>query len=93
LEDIPFSTVKEIRDMTKEQYKTKTGAIQWRPVMGLRAAEKMVIDGDGKGFCLACGKTAHGVEPDAAKYTCESCNAPKVYGLEQLMLMGLLKIK
>jgi hypothetical protein len=93
LEDIPFSTVKEVRDVTKEQYKTKTGAIQWRPVMGLKAAERLMFDADGKGFCLACGRTAHNVEPDATKYTCESCNAPKVYGLEQLMLMGLLKIK
>lgn len=39
------------------------------------------------GFCLACGEQAAGVEPDARRYTCESCGKPKVYGAEEVLLM------
>lgn len=49
----------------------------------LEAAES----GDDIGFCLACGAEAYGVEPDARKYECEECDAPKVYGAEELLLM------
>lgn len=41
----------------------------------------------GVGFCLACGEQAYGVEPDARKYTCESCGAPRVYGAEEILIM------
>lgn len=44
---------------------------------------------DNFGFCTACGAKAHGVEPDARGYTCESCGAPKVYGAEELLMMGV----
>ena len=43
---------------------------------------------DYSGFCTACGAHAHGVEPDARGYTCESCGADKVYGAEELVLGG-----
>ena len=56
--------------------------------------EKRVLDAtarrmkslDDPGFCLACGAEAHGVEPDAREYTCESCGQPSVYGTEELIL-------
>lgn len=38
------------------------------------------------GFCLSCGKEAGGCEPDARKYTCESCGAPEVYGASELLM-------
>ena len=41
---------------------------------------------DNRGFCLACGAEAFGVEPDARGYDCESCGAAKVYGAEELLL-------
>jgi hypothetical protein len=41
------------------------------------------------GFCLACGEEAYNVEPDARRYTCESCGKPQVYGAEELLLMGV----
>ena len=41
------------------------------------------------GFCLACGNESETVEPDARKYTCACCDQPKVYGAEELLLMGL----
>jgi len=41
------------------------------------------------GFCLACGAEAYNVEPDARKYTCESCGKAQVYGAEELLIMGI----
>lgn len=43
---------------------------------------------EGIGFCLACGDEAYGVEPDARKYECESCGEMRVYGAEEILLMG-----
>ena len=34
---------------------------------------------DCRGFCIACGTEAYGVEPDARGYVCESCGAELVY--------------
>jgi hypothetical protein len=42
---------------------------------------------DNIGFCLACGAEHYGVEPDACKYPCEECDAPKVYGAQELLFM------
>jgi len=42
------------------------------------------------GFCIACGAQADGVEPDASGYTCEACGKARVYGAEELALMGLV---
>ena len=50
--------------------------------------EPMIADMGG--FCRACGAEAYSVEPDARKYTCESCGAKQVYGAEELVLMGLV---
>jgi hypothetical protein len=74
--------------MKKVQYTTRTGKQQWKPVFSSHF-ESLAMEG-GKGFCLACGKEADGVEPDARKYACEYCEAPKVYGLEELVMMGLV---
>lgn len=68
--------------MTKP-YVTTTGLKQFKPSL------KWIESADGKGFCLACGKTQSGVEPDARKYVCVHCGKPKVYGNEELALMGL----
>ncbi len=45
------------------------------------------------GACLACGEMADGVEPDAREYECESCGAKKVYGLEEILMMGLIDLQ
>lgn len=75
--------------MKKVQYLARNGRQQWRPVFDrefeMLASESM------QGFCLACGEEVEGVEPDARKYECESCGEAKVYGLEELLLMGLVK--
>lgn len=40
------------------------------------------------GFCLACGAWKDGCEPDARKYECDECGEHKVYGAEEIALMG-----
>jgi len=52
----------------------------------LEAVERGSKSLDNPGFCLACGAEADGVEPDARRYICESCGAPKVYGAEELLM-------
>jgi hypothetical protein len=47
--------------------------------------ESDLLDGN-KGLCIACGAEASGVEPDARRYVCDACEAPKVYGLEELLI-------
>ena len=42
---------------------------------------------DNLGYCLACGDEAYGVEPDARRCTCESCEEPAVYGAEEILIM------
>ena len=49
-------------------------------------------DSEDKGLCIYCGDEAWGVEPDARKYECESCEKNGVYGLEELFIMGYIKI-
>jgi hypothetical protein len=44
------------------------------------------------GFCLACKAEAYGVEPDAREYRCEACGQCRVFGCEELLMMGELKI-
>ena len=66
-------------------YTTRTGAKQFKP-----SADLLVeMTDDNQGFCLACGTIEDGVEPDARKYVCSDCGAAKVYGAEELALMGL----
>jgi Zn finger protein HypA/HybF involved in hydrogenase expression len=44
------------------------------------------------GFCLNCG--AEGVaEPDARKYTCDECGEKKLFGAEEILLMGIGNIE
>ena len=69
--------------------KTKSGKTIHLPVFNADFEEAC---GDGsQGLCIACGEEASGVEPDARKYECESCNALKVYGLEELVMMGFVR--
>jgi Zn finger protein HypA/HybF involved in hydrogenase expression len=70
-----------------KQYKAKSGKTQYMPAFS--SLEKHIKASSNKGYCLACGKLAHNVEPDARKYTCEKCGNPKVYGAEELLMMGL----
>ena len=77
--------------MQTETYTTKTGATRVRPVMTESEMAHAMFEG-GNGFCLGCGAEADGVEPDARRYECEMCGENLVYGLEELMMMGIAKI-
>lgn len=68
-----------------KKYISKSGEAQFKPsIKQLMAASAL-----SKGYCLACGKPNSCVEPDARKYICQKCGKPKVYGSEELVLMGL----
>jgi len=75
--------------MRTVQYKAKNGAMQYRPTAAY--AQRLMEQSDYPGFCLACAAEHDSVEPDARKYHCTDCGAHKVYGLEQLVLMGLVR--
>lgn len=51
------------------------------------------LNDDYCGLCIRCGEsTTGGVEPDARKYECEACEENGVYGMEELLMMGLIRI-
>ena len=51
------------------------------------------LGNDYGGICVACGDaTEGGIEPDARRYACESCDKRAVYGIEELMLRGRVQI-
>ncbi|NDG20010.1 MAG: hypothetical protein EB117_17345 [Betaproteobacteria bacterium] len=65
-------------------YTTKAGATQYMPSF----YEIEAMDETGDGFCLACGNEQR-AEPDARRYECHACGARKVFGAQELALMGL----
>jgi hypothetical protein len=50
------------------------------------------LDNSYQGVCLNCGEYQDGVEPDAENYYCESCEQDHVFGVEELLIMGLIEI-
>ena len=54
----------------------------------LSSIEEAVESGESIGFCPACGAQQDGCEPDARRYTCEACQSPRVYGAEEIIMMG-----
>ena len=43
------------------------------------------------GLCLACGEEqTSGVGPDATNYKCEICGELQVFGVSELLIMGLI---
>ena len=40
------------------------------------------------GFCIACGAERECCEPDARNYPCDECDERKVFGAEELIIMG-----
>lgn len=70
-----------------KQYRAKSGHLQYKPSDALLTE---IIEGDNStGFCLSCGETVEGVEPDAERDDCPHCGSAKVYGAENLMIRGL----
>lgn len=77
--------------MTRETFKTKAGTTRYRPVMPESECRHLTFN-ENPGFCLDCGTETDGVEPDARKYRCDACGMPAVYGLEELLMMNLVRI-
>jgi len=75
--------------MNTRPYRARSGQVQYLPEMD---SKEYLALSDNTGFCLFCGATAHGVEPDGRRYPCEMCCQPRVYGLEELLLMGLVRL-
>jgi hypothetical protein len=46
---------------------------------------------DQGGFCANCGEYYDSIEPDAREYHCYCCEENKVYGAEELLIMGLVE--
>ncbi len=77
--------------MTTKPYITRTGLKQFKPV--LTEQQYLNAEEGSMGFCLVCKAFGQSAEPDAEKYLCQSCGQAKVYGIPQLLIMGLLEIK
>jgi hypothetical protein len=75
--------------MEAKTVKMKSGNSLFFPVFN-EEFENLVHESS-TGFCLACGESADGIEPDGERLDCENCGAPKVYGLEQLLLLGFIR--
>lgn len=68
--------------------KTKKGTEYFR--FDMTENEFQECDNNNEGLCVFCGESAFGVEPDARRYTCESCDKNGVYGMQELLLMSLI---
>jgi len=76
--------------MDAKRITTSSGKLLYKPIMAEH--EMYECSDDGTGFCVRCGEYTSGVEPDAAKYTCESCGQSSVYGIEILALRGFIEV-
>jgi len=54
----------------------------------LEAVNDSLFGTGNDGFCIECGAMRGGCEPDARKYECWECGEHKVYGAEELLMMG-----
>lgn len=77
------------RDYTSK----KTGLTTRGAIVHATEREYRELCNEYGGVCLGCGEvTDSGCEPDARGYRCEGCDALKVYGAEEAMMMGRLVI-
>ena len=63
------------------------------PVFTADEYQNMTYGLSNEGWCLTCGELVDGVEPDARKYMCGCCGKKSIYGLEELLMMGILQIE
>jgi hypothetical protein len=59
-------------------------------VMRFKLEELQEASAHYQGFCIACGAQRDSCEPDACNYDCDACGQDKVFGAEELMLMGMV---
>jgi hypothetical protein len=77
--------------MHTETYTTRKGRTLFRPVLSEEEIGAAVMGSNDDGFCLACGAFGQQVEPDARRYTCDCCGEPKVFGIPELLIMGIVQ--
>lgn len=58
----------------------------------LTESEYQEFESDMIGLCCACGGTRDCCEPDARNYKCPECEEKEVFGVPELMLMGLIEL-
>jgi hypothetical protein len=63
-----------------------------RPQLTVEQLEQSQFSLDNPGYCLACGAEYNDCDPDTRKRECEECGERKVYGLEQLVMMGCVDV-
>ena len=51
----------------------------------IEEAEESTFGMGSEGFCVRCGASRSGCEPDAREYPCESCGENAVYGACELV--------
>jgi hypothetical protein len=73
-------------------YTNQKGVKRFKPKCSHTHMTNIVFGDSSVGWCLACGEEVDGVEPDARRYICETCNQPTVYGMEELLQMNLVVI-
>lgn len=55
--------------------------------------EFLEMQEDHMGLCIACGAERDCCEPDARNYECEVCGEKKVFGAEELLMMGKIELE
>jgi predicted RNA-binding Zn-ribbon protein involved in translation (DUF1610 family) len=58
----------------------------------IKAMESNNADRSYIGFCLGCGEEIDNCESDTRGYTCDNCGEKKVYGAEEVLIMGMFKL-
>lgn len=54
--------------------------------------EYQEFDSDYMGLCIHCGSEAFECEPDARNYPCDECSEKTVFGIQELLMMGNIRI-
>jgi hypothetical protein len=73
------------RDQTRLQKLGRRGIITFSLAQIEEASELNA------GYCLNCGQMQEQCEPDAREYRCDNCTATKVFGAEEIVIMGLMR--
>lgn len=77
--------------MGVKEFTNKQGNTRYAPVFSSpEELHQLMFDDNTQGFCIICGMGADGVEPDARRYECESCGEKGVFGLEELVVCGVV---
>ena len=59
----------------------------------LTESSYLELDREYCGVCIGCMHVRDGnTEPDAREYPCDECGKDRVYGIQELMIMGLIRL-